>query len=147
MNAVLPYRTRTRSQRGASWTWVPLLGITLLLIGCTEPQTEPAKKQDAPTAAQAAPPKEAEAATPKAKEMATAAAQERKAKDTHAGCGKDTAAFPPPELDKSKPGTPRYVCEKKSVEAKPVWAGQRLTFKFTVGNQGTGDLAVKLKGG
>ncbi|UCG32664.1 MAG: hypothetical protein JSU68_13485 [Phycisphaerales bacterium] len=148
MNAVLPYRTQARSCRSASWTWVPLLGMALLLIGCAEAQTEQAEEQSAPTAEQPAPLKEADASTLQAKEMAAAAAKDRKAEDKDSGCGTDDKTpFPPPELDQSQAGTPRYVCAKKQVESKPVWAGERLTFSFTIGNQGTGDLAVKLKGG
>ena len=122
---------------------MPLLGMALLLMGCTAPQPKPATKQAAATAEQAAPPKGADAAAPQAMEKVTAAAEEH-----DSGCGQeDKTAFPPPELDKSKPGAPRYVCDKKEVESTPVWAGERLTFNFTIGNQGTGDLAVKLRGG
>ena len=120
----------------------------MLLIGCAEPQTETPEQQSAPTAEQPTPLKEADASTLQAKEMATAAARDREAQEKDSGCGKDDKTpFPPPELDQSQPGTPRYVCANKRVESKPVWSGKRLTFKFTIGNQGTGDLAVKLRGG
>lgn len=132
------------------WTWVPLLGIALLLVGCSETQTKAADQQSAATVEKTVPPKETAATTlkPVEEEKRTAAArEEQKAHGEDAGCGQDTTAFPPPELDTSQPGTPRYVVAKKQVEAEPVWSGKRLTFKFTIGNQGTGDLAVKLRGG
>jgi hypothetical protein len=159
INAALRYRTWACSHRGALWTWVPLLGIALLLVGCGETQSKAADEQSATTVEKTVPPKAADATTlkpleeekeiPKSleQEKRIAAAREREAQDEDAGCGKDTTAFPPPELDKNQPGTPRYVVAKKQVEAEPVWSGKQLTFKFTVGNQGTGDLAVKLRGG
>jgi hypothetical protein len=126
--------------------------MALLLIGCAEPQTEaqtePGEEQAAPTAEQPATLKEVDATISPEEEKAIVAARDRKAQEKDAGCGKDDKTpFPPPELDKSQPGTPRYVCAKKRVESEPVWSGKRLTFKFTIGNEGTGDLAVKLRGG
>jgi len=39
------------------------------------------------------------------------------------------------------------VCKQPKVTAEPVWRGQKVDFVFEIGNEGEGDLQIKLKAG
>ncbi len=63
-----------------------------------------------------------------------------------AGCGKKGSGLDltPPPPDKPQP---KFACKSLGVTAEPVWQGQRVEFKFEIGNEGEGPLHIHVKGG
>jgi hypothetical protein len=41
----------------------------------------------------------------------------------------------------------KYACEQDTVTPEPVWVGKKIQATWTIRNEGTADLRIKLKGG
>lgn len=61
------------------------------------------------------------------------------------GCAKDSGQ-PAPKPSAAGP-QPRWVCKQTNVTLDAVWRGKPADFTFEIGNEGEGDLKIKLKGG
>ena len=69
-----------------------------------------------------------------------------KAKAGGKGCGSTPGktAGPTPNPDGPQP---KYVCKEPKNSIGEIWRGTNAEFVFTIGNEGEGDLQIRLKGG
>ena len=59
----------------------------------------------------------------------------------------DPAGEEPKAVAAAEKPVAKYACDKDTVTPDPIWAGKKIQATWTIRNEGTADLQIKLKGG